>query len=48
MTCLSLPGFRVIAESHRAGYGLWKLDLALPDGGTVEWFPLPDPPLRSL
>lgn len=39
-------GLPVLAEHYREARASWKLDLALPDGGQIELFSLPDPPLR--
>jgi glyoxylase I family protein len=39
-------GLQVRAENFRAQRCSWKLDLALPDGGQLELFSFPDPPLR--
>lgn len=39
-------GLMVLAEHYREARASWKLDLALPDGGQIELFSLPDPPLR--
>ncbi|MBY6201462.1 VOC family protein [Maritalea mobilis] len=40
-------GLRILAETYRAARHSWKLDLALPDGGQVELFSFPDPPVRA-
>lgn len=39
-------GLRIIAENYREPRRSYKLDLALPDGGQVELFSFPNPPLR--
>ena len=39
-------GLRVLAEHYRQTRDSWKLDLALPDGGQIELFSFPSPPLR--
>ncbi len=39
-------GLPVLAENHRAGRESWKLDLGLPDGGQIELFSFPAPPVR--
>lgn len=39
-------GLPVLAEHYREARASWKLDLALPDGGQIELFSFPDPPLR--
>lgn len=39
-------GLRVIAEHYRAERCSYKLDLALPDGGQLELFSFPEPPVR--
>ncbi len=39
-------GLPVLAEHYREARASWKLDLALPDGGQIELFTFPDPPLR--
>lgn len=44
---VELLGLRVVAETHRAARGSWKLDLALPDGSQIELFSFPDPPSRA-
>jgi len=39
-------GLAILAENYRAERQSWKLDLGLPDGGQIELFSFPDPPLR--
>lgn len=39
-------GLKVLAENFRAERDSWKLDLGLPDGGQIELFSFPDPPVR--
>ncbi len=39
-------GLPVIAETHRAERGSYKLDLALADGSQLEVFSFPNPPAR--
>jgi glyoxylase I family protein len=39
-------GLTIIAENYRADRASYKLDLALPDGGQIELFSFPSPPLR--
>ncbi|MCG9580293.1 VOC family protein [Vibrio tubiashii] len=36
----------VVAENYRAERDSYKLDLALPDGGQIELFSFPNPPVR--
>ena len=43
---VDLLGLTVIAETHRAERGSWKLDLAVPGGGQLELFSFPEPPDR--
>ncbi|MCA0938294.1 VOC family protein [Salipiger pacificus] len=43
---VELLGLEVIAETHRAERGSWKLDLAVPGGGQLELFSFPEPPER--
>ncbi|MBE9637885.1 VOC family protein [Salipiger mangrovisoli] len=43
---VDLLGLEVIAETHRAERGSWKLDLAVPGGGQLELFSFPEPPER--
>jgi len=40
-------GLRVVAETFRAERSSYKLDLALEDGGQIELFSFPDPPMRA-
>ncbi|MEM1236422.1 MAG: VOC family protein [Pseudomonadota bacterium] len=39
-------GLEIVAENYRANRRSWKLDLALDDGGRLELFSFPDPPMR--
>jgi glyoxylase I family protein len=39
-------GLAVIAEHFRESRQSFKLDLALPNGGQIELFSFPDPPVR--
>ena len=39
-------GLAVLAEHYRESRQSYKLDLALPDGGQIELFSLPDAPPR--
>ena len=39
-------GLRVLAEHYRAERDSYNLDLVLPDGGQVELFSFPAPPVR--
>jgi len=39
-------GLQVLDENYRDERRSWKLDLGLPDGGRLELFSFPDPPLR--
>lgn len=39
-------GLPVLAENYRATRESWKLDLGLPDGGQIELFSFPAPPVR--
>jgi len=39
-------GLPVLAENYRAARDSWKLDLGLPDGGQIELFSFPAPPVR--
>lgn len=39
-------GLDVLAENYREERDSWKLDLALDDGGQLELFSFPAPPLR--
>lgn len=39
-------GLEIIAENYRPERGSYKLDLALPDGGQIELFSFPHPPVR--
>ena len=39
-------GLEIIAENYRRERGSYKLDLALPDGGQIELFSFPYPPVR--
>lgn len=41
-----LLGLPIIAETHRAERGSWKLDLSLPGGAQIELFSFPEPPAR--
>lgn len=43
---VELLGLRVKAEHYRAERQSYKLDLLLPDGGEIELFSFPNPPLR--
>ncbi len=43
---VDLLGLTVIGEHYRAERQSYKLDLALPDGGQIELFSFPSPPLR--
>lgn len=43
---VEILGLEVVAETHRAARGSYKLDLRLPDGTQVELFSFPDPPPR--
>ncbi|WP_024804882.1 VOC family protein [Nocardia sp. BMG51109] len=43
---VEILGLRVVDENYRAERRSYKLDLALPDGGQVELFSFPDPPVR--
>lgn len=43
---VDLLGLTVVAETHRAERGSWKLDLAVPGGGQLELFSFPEPPDR--
>ncbi|MEP5731400.1 MAG: VOC family protein [Sulfitobacter sp.] len=40
-------GLEILAENYREERDSWKLDLALDDGGQLEVFSFPDPPLRA-
>ncbi|WP_295895125.1 VOC family protein [uncultured Vibrio sp.] len=39
-------GLSIIAENYRESRDSYKLDLALPDGGQIELFSFPNPPVR--
>lgn len=39
-------GLRVVAETHRAERGSYKLDLEIRPGQQIELFSFPDPPAR--
>lgn len=39
-------GLTIITETYREARDSWKLDLALPDGGQLELFTMPDAPAR--
>ncbi|MGL6316460.1 SMU1112c/YaeR family gloxylase I-like metalloprotein [Vibrio sp. WXL103] len=39
-------GLKIIAETYRKERNSHKLDLALPNGGQIELFSFPEPPLR--
>lgn len=39
-------GLEILAENYRDDRSSWKLDLALADGGQLELFSFPDPPVR--
>ena len=40
-------GLKIIAETYRKERDSYKLDLALPNGGQIELFSFPAPPLRA-
>ena len=39
-------GLKVVRENYRCDRESWKLALALPDGGQIELFSIPEPPAR--